>query len=62
MLSSSIENSGYLVRNSIRIRGLPFEITERELVDIFLAYRPIVWSAKMGRRAGAKTGQAVLLL
>jgi RNA recognition motif-containing protein len=50
-----------MIRNAVRVRGLPFEMKEVEIVDLFSYFSPLPSSLKIGRRYGQKTGQAALL-
>ena len=40
----------------IRVRGLPFSLSERDVVYIFRRYSPIEESIKLGHRGGRKSG------
>lgn len=46
---------------ALRMRGLPFDVTEREVAQFFSAYRLVEGSIKIGETAmGQRTGEAVL--
>lgn len=46
---------------AVRLRGLPFDVTEREIAQFFSAYRLVEGSVKIGENAnGQRTGEAVV--
>ncbi len=48
--------------SAIRMRGLPFDVTEKEIFDFFAAYNVSPGAIKIGvNAAGQRTGEAVVL-
>ena len=54
-----IEELNYM--GIVKMRGLPFEATDNDILDFFGKYNPIPHSLKIGYNGSRKSGDAVIL-